>query len=175
MFWVAFSGDVCDLDASILLVVHSRRHGHHDHHHHDHHHHGGPRLNRAHRVRWVASDEDSDGKATSVEHVRRLGVRCWPTTTRTPATRAANTPLVATRTFRTWDFGFFFSPLLVFQTCFRLSTFLPYPTLPGLRLTSRVLTLNEFCCADHLISYPGRYSSLLAAVPPLRCFSGLFF
>ncbi|EYB89542.1 hypothetical protein Y032_0230g2949 [Ancylostoma ceylanicum] len=62
--------DVCDLDASVLLVVHSKRHGHHSHHHHDHHydHH----LNRAHRVRCsVIANYDEDSCNICCQHAAR--------------------------------------------------------------------------------------------------------
>ncbi|EPB80368.1 hypothetical protein ANCCEY_00465 [Ancylostoma ceylanicum] len=58
--------DVCDLDASVLLVVHSKRHGHHSHHHHDHH------LNRAHRVRCsVIANYDEDSCNICCQHAAR--------------------------------------------------------------------------------------------------------
>ncbi|RCN52408.1 hypothetical protein ANCCAN_01451 [Ancylostoma caninum] len=57
--------DVCDLDASVLLVVHSKRHGHHSHHH-DHH------LNRAHRVRCsVIANYDEDSCNVCCQHAAR--------------------------------------------------------------------------------------------------------
>ncbi|KIH56675.1 hypothetical protein ANCDUO_13147 [Ancylostoma duodenale] len=58
--------DVCDLDASVLLVVSSKRHGHHSHHHHDHH------LNRAHRVRCsVIANYDEDSCNVCCQHAAR--------------------------------------------------------------------------------------------------------
>ncbi|RCN48825.1 hypothetical protein ANCCAN_05108 [Ancylostoma caninum] len=57
--------DVCDLDASVLLVVSSKRHGHHSHHH-DHH------LNRAHRVRCsVIANYDEDSCNVCCQHAAR--------------------------------------------------------------------------------------------------------
>ncbi|ETN82724.1 hypothetical protein NECAME_07835 [Necator americanus] len=60
--------DVCDLDASVLLVVHSKRHGHRSHHH-DHH---GHHLNRAHRVRCsVIANYDEDSCNVCCQHAAR--------------------------------------------------------------------------------------------------------
>ncbi|KJH43154.1 hypothetical protein DICVIV_10843 [Dictyocaulus viviparus] len=59
--------DVCDLDASVLLVVGSRRHGDHHRHHHD-----RTRLNRAYRVRCsVIANYDEDSCNVCCQHAAR--------------------------------------------------------------------------------------------------------